>query len=172
MGLEVISFTIARGPRQERVHHQHGTTGRGVRINATPRIAAAAERDTAIRRAIPKRSRRRQPPPTRSGPRRNASLAKQAEAQRPRHSESTVHRIGTSSEAQAASLRTPDQRHAAEGHVEQVKVQQIEKQEQIKVQESEILRHEKELIATILAGSRSSVSASKTSLTRRSPASP
>ena len=36
---------------------------------------------------------------------------------------------------------------------EQVKIQQIEKQEQIKVQESEILRHEKELIATILKGS-------------------
>ena len=36
---------------------------------------------------------------------------------------------------------------------EQVKVQQIEKQEQIKVQEAEILRHEKELIATVLKGS-------------------
>ena len=35
---------------------------------------------------------------------------------------------------------------------EQVKVQQIEKQEQIKVQEAEILRHEKELIATVLKG--------------------
>jgi flotillin len=31
-----------------------------------------------------------------------------------------------------------------------VRVQQIEKQEQIKVQEAEILRHEKELIATVL----------------------
>jgi len=34
--------------------------------------------------------------------------------------------------------------------VETVKVQQIEKQEQIKVQEAEIVRHEKELIATVL----------------------
>ena len=33
---------------------------------------------------------------------------------------------------------------------EQVKVQQIEKEQQIKVQEAEILRHEKELIATVL----------------------
>ena len=33
---------------------------------------------------------------------------------------------------------------------EQVKVQQIEKEGQIKVQEAEILRHEKELIATVL----------------------
>jgi len=36
---------------------------------------------------------------------------------------------------------------------EQVKVQQVEKEGQIKVQEAEILRHEKELIATILKGS-------------------
>jgi flotillin len=36
---------------------------------------------------------------------------------------------------------------------EQVKVQQIEKEQQIKVQEAEILRHEKELISTILKGS-------------------
>jgi len=33
-----------------------------------------------------------------------------------------------------------------------VKVQQIEKEQQIKVQEAEILRHEKELIATVLKG--------------------
>ncbi len=36
---------------------------------------------------------------------------------------------------------------------EQVKVQQIEKEQQVKVQEAEILRHEKELIATVLKGS-------------------
>jgi hypothetical protein len=35
---------------------------------------------------------------------------------------------------------------------EQVKVQQVEKEGQIKVQEAEILRHEKELIATVLKG--------------------
>ena len=35
---------------------------------------------------------------------------------------------------------------------EQVKVQQVEKEGQIKVQEAEILRHEKELIATMLKG--------------------
>ena len=36
---------------------------------------------------------------------------------------------------------------------EQVKVLQIEKEQQVKVQEAEILRHEKELIATVLKGS-------------------
>ena len=35
---------------------------------------------------------------------------------------------------------------------EQVKIQQIEKEQQIKVQDAEILRHEKELIATVLKG--------------------
>ena len=35
---------------------------------------------------------------------------------------------------------------------EQVKVQQVEKEGQIKVQEAEIARHEKELIATVLKG--------------------
>ena len=37
---------------------------------------------------------------------------------------------------------------------EQVKVQQVEKEGQIKVQEAEILRHEKELIATVLKGAK------------------
>ncbi len=36
---------------------------------------------------------------------------------------------------------------------EQVKVQQIEKEQQVKVQEAEILRHEAELISTVLKGS-------------------
>jgi flotillin len=36
--------------------------------------------------------------------------------------------------------------------LEQVKVQQVEKEGQIKVQEAEITRHEKELIATVLKG--------------------
>ena len=35
---------------------------------------------------------------------------------------------------------------------EQVKVQQIEKKQQVKVQEAEIIRHEKELIATVRKG--------------------
>ena len=53
MGLEVISFTIKRGSRQERVHHQHGTAGCGADQAAMRRSPSAeAERDTAIRRAI------------------------------------------------------------------------------------------------------------------------
>src|SRR6202020_3464315 len=36
--------------------------------------------------------------------------------------------------------------------MEAVKVRQIEKEQEIKVQEAEILRHEKELIATVLKG--------------------
>ena len=35
---------------------------------------------------------------------------------------------------------------------EHVKIQQVEKEQQIKVQDAEILRHEKELISTVLKG--------------------
>ena len=51
---------------------------------------------------------------------------------------------------------------------EQVKVQQVEKEGQIKVQEAEIARHEKELIATVLKGAESSASGLRTWRLRRS----
>ena len=54
---------------------------------------------------------------------------------------------------------------------EQVKVQQIEKKQQVKVQEAEIIRHEKELIAKFARAPRSSVSTLKTSSMPRNPVS-
>ena len=44
---------------------------------------------------------------------------------------------------------------------EAVKVQQVEKEQQVKVQEAEILRREKELIATVLKQPRSNANVSR-----------
>jgi len=157
MGLEVISFTI----REVRDKNEYITNmGRPdvARIKRDAEIAAAeAERDTAIRRAIALREaavakasadQERVLAETRS-------LAKQAEAQRDldiqkaQFTEQSRRQEAQADKAYELQTNVMQQKVVAE----QVKVQQIEKEQQIKVQEAEILRHEKELIATVLKGS-------------------
>ena len=83
-----------------------------------------------------------------------ASLARQAEAQRDLEvKKATYHELVKRQQAQA------DKAYEIQTNVmqqqviaESVKVQQIEKEAQIKVQEAEISRREKELIATVLKG--------------------
>ena len=175
MGLEVISFTI----REVRDKNEYITNmGRPdvARISRDAEIAAAeAERDTAIRRAIALR----EAAVAKASADQERVIAETASlsqagrgAARPRYSEGAVHRAESRQEAQA------DKAYELQTNVmqqkviaEQVKVQQIEKEQQVKVQEAEILRHEKELIATVSRAPRSSVSASRTSPTLRSPAS-
>jgi flotillin len=80
------------------------------------------------------------------------SLAKQAEAQRDldiskaNYSEQSRKQQAAADKAYEIQTNVMQQQVVAE----LVKVQQIEKEQQIKVQEAEILRHEKELIATVL----------------------
>src|SRR5207253_8121614 len=82
------------------------------------------------------------------------SQAKQAEAQRDLEvKKATYAELVKKQQAQA------DKAYEIQANIQQqavvaeaVKVQQIEKEQQIKVQEAEILRHEKELIATVLKG--------------------
>src|SRR6202522_1108557 len=154
MGLEVISFTI----REVRDKNEYITNmGRPdiARIKRDAEIASAeAERDTAIRRA----NAQREAAVARAASDQDrviaetASLAKQAEAQRDldilkaQYTEQSQRQEAQADKAYELQTNVMQQKVIAE----QVKVQQIEKEGQVKVQEAEILRNEKELIATVL----------------------
>ena len=156
MGLEVVSFTI----KEVRDKNEYITNmGRPdvARIKRDADVAAAeAERDTAIRRAIALRESaiaKAQADQERVIAE-TASLAKQAEAQRDldiqkaQFTEQSRKQEATADKSYELQTNVMQQRVIAE----QVKIQQIEKEQQIKVQEAEILRHEKELISTVLKG--------------------
>jgi flotillin len=157
MGLEVISFTI----REVRDKNEYITNmGRPdiARIKRDAEIAAAeAERDTAIRRAISLREAAvaKSAADQERVIAETASLGKQAEAQRDldiqkaQFTEQSRRQEAQADKAYELQTNVMQQKVIAE----QVKVQQIEKEAQVKVQEAEILRHEKELISTILKGS-------------------
>src|ERR1700677_4682404 len=156
MGLEVVSFTI----KEVRDKNEYITNmGRPdiVRIKRDAEIATAeAERDTAIRRAI---ALRESAVAKASADQERVlaetmSLGKQAEAQRDlaiqkaQYTEQSRRQEATADKAYELQTNVMQQQVIAE----QVKVQQIEKEQQIKVQDAEILRHEKELISTVLKG--------------------
>ena len=157
MGLEVISFTI----REVRDKNEYITNmGRPdvARIRRDAEIASAeAERDTAIRRAISLREAAvaKSAADQERVIAETASLGKQAEAQRDldiqkaQFTEQSRRQEAQADKAYEIQTNVMQQQVVAE----QVKVQQIEKEAQVKVQEAEILRHEKELISTILKGS-------------------
>jgi flotillin len=157
MGLEVISFTI----KEVRDQNEYITNmGRPdiARIRRDAEIAAAeAERDTAIRRA----NALREAAVAKSAADQErviaetASLAKQAEAQRDLDIQKAQFMEQSRRQEAQADKAYELQTNVMQQQViaAQVKVQQIEKEQQIKVQEAEILRHEKELIATVLKGS-------------------
>ena len=157
MGLEVISFTI----REVRDKNEYITNmGRPdvARIKRDAEIASAeAERDTAIRRAISLREAAvaKSAADQERVIAETASLAKQAEAQRDldiqkaQFTEQSRRQEAQADKAYELQTNVMQQKVIAE----QVKVQQVEKEAQVKVQEAEILRHEKELISTVLKGS-------------------
>jgi flotillin len=154
MGLEVVSFTI----KEVRDKNEYITNmGRPdiVRIKRDAEIATAeAERDTAIRRA--NATREAAVAKAAADQERvlaeTQSLSKQAQAQRDldiskaQYAEQSRKQQASADKAYELQTNITQQQVIAE----QVKVQQIEKEQQIKVQEAEILRHEKELIATVL----------------------
>ena len=154
MGLEVISFTI----KEVRDQNEYITNmGRPdiARIRRDAEIASAeAERDTAIRRA----NALREAAVAKSAADQErviaetASLAKQAEAQRNLDIQKAQFMEQSRKQEAQADKAYELQTNVMQQQViaEQVKIQQIEKEQQIKVQEAEILRHEKELIATVL----------------------
>jgi flotillin len=156
MGLEVISFTI----REVRDKNEYITNmGRPdvARIKRDAEIASAeAERDTAIRRAIALREAAvaKSAADQERVIAETASLAKQAEAQRDLDTQKAQFAEQSRRQEAQADKAYEIQTNVMQQQVitEQVKVQQIEKEQQVKVQEAEIIRHEKELIATVLKG--------------------
>ena len=154
MGLEVVSFTI----KEVRDKNEYITNmGRPdiARIRRDADVAAAeAERDTAIRRAnalreaaIAKAAADQERVIAET-----ASLAKQAAAQRDLDIQKAQFAEQSRKQQAQADKAYELQTNVMQQQViaEQVKVEQVEKEQQIKVQEAEILRHEKELIATVL----------------------
>jgi flotillin len=154
MGLEVISFTI----KEIRDKNDYITNmGRPdvARVKRDAEIATAeAERDTAIKRA--EASRAAAVATAQADQERvlaqTLSLAKQAESQRDleikkaQYLESTKRQQAQADKAYDIQTNIMQQQVMAEA----VKVRQVEKEQEIKVQDAEILRRERELIATIL----------------------
>ena len=156
MGLEVISFTI-KEVRDKNEYISNMGRPDVARIKRDAEMATAeAERDTAILRATALRESavaKAQADQERVIAE-TASQTRQAEAQRDLEIKKAEY-----SEQSRRQQATADKSYELQTNVmlqqvtaEQVKVQQVEKEGQIKVQEAEILRHEKELIATVLKG--------------------
>ena len=154
MGLEVISFTI----KEVRDKNEYITNmGRPdvARIKRDADVAAAeAERDTAIKRAEATRAAavaKAQADQERVLAE-TLSQAKQAEASAIWRS-----RRPTTSRRSRSSRPRADKAYEIQTNImqqqviaEQVKIQQVEKEHEVKVQDAEIQRRERELIATVL----------------------
>jgi len=154
MGLEVISFTI----KEIRDQNDYITNmGRPdiARIKRDADIAAAeAERDTAIKRAEATRAAavaKAQADQERVLAE-TLSEAKQAEATRDLEIKKAQYIEMTKKQQAQADKAYDIQTNIMQQQVvaEAVKVRQVEKEHEVKVQEAEILRREKELIATTL----------------------
>jgi flotillin len=154
MGLEVVSFTL----KEVRDKNEYITNmGRPdvARIKRDAEVAAAeADRDIAIKRAEATRASavaKAQADQERVAAE-TASLAKQAEAERDldikkaSYLEMTKKAQATADKAYEIETNIMQQRVIAEA----VRVQQVEREAQVKVQEAEIERRERELIATVL----------------------
>ena len=156
MGLEVISFTI-KEVRDKNEYISNMGRPDVARIKRDAEMATAdAERDTAIKRATALRESavaKAQADQERVIAE-TASQTRQAEAQRDleikkaQYAEQSRKQQAQADKAYELQTNIMLQQVTAE----QVKVQQVEKEGQIKVQEAEISRHEKELIATVLKG--------------------
>jgi flotillin len=156
MGLEVISFTI----KEVRDKNEYITNmGRPdvARIKRDADVAAAeADRDTAIKRALASRESavaRAQADQERVLAE-TLSAAKQAEAQRDLEVKKAQYQELTKKQQAQADKSYDIQANIMQQQViaESVKVQQVEKEQQVKVQEAEIARRQNELIATVLKG--------------------
>src|SRR5277367_6795472 len=154
MGLEVISFTI-KEVRDKNDYISNMGRPDIARIKRDADIATAtADRDTAIQRAV---AARESAVATALADQerviaQTASQARQAEAQRDmdikksQYAEQSRRQQATADKAYEIQTNIMQQQVIAE----QVKIEQTEKEAQAKVQEAEILRREKELIATVL----------------------
>src|SRR5579864_70507 len=154
MGLDVISFTI-KEVRDKNEYIVNMGRPDIVRIKRDADVAAAeADRDTAIKRAEATRASavaKAQADQERVLAE-TLSQAKQAEAQRDLEVKKASYVEMVKKQQAQADKAYEIQTNVMQQQVtaEAVKVQQIEREAQIKVQEAEIARREKELIATVL----------------------
>src|SRR5678816_2774673 len=154
MGLEVVSFTI-KEVRDKNDYIVNMGRPDVARIKRDADVAAAeADRDTAIKRANAQRESaiaKAQADQERVLAE-TLSQAKQAEAQRDldikkaNYVELVKKQEAQADKAYEIQTNIMQQQVVAES----VRVQQVEREQQIKVQEMEIMRREKELIATVL----------------------
>src|ERR1035437_7283957 len=154
MGLEVISFTI-KEVRDKNEYISNMGRPDVARIKRDADVATAeAERDTAILRANAMRDStvKKAKADQERVIAETASATRQAEAQRDldikkaEYSEQSRRQQAVADKSYELQTNVMLQQVTAE----QVKVQQVEREGQIKVQEAEILRNEKQLIATVL----------------------
>jgi flotillin len=154
MGLEVVSFTI----KEVRDKNEYITNmGRPdiARIKRDAEVAAAeADRDIAIKRAEASRASaiaKAQADQERVAAE-TASLAKQAEAQRDLDiKKANYQEISKKAQAQAdKAYEIETNRQQQTVMLEQVRIQQVEREAQVKIQDAEINRRERELVATVL----------------------
>jgi flotillin len=154
MGLEVISFTI-KEVRDKNEYIINMGRPDIARIKRDADVATVeAERDTAIRRALATRESavaKAQADQERVLAE-TLSMAKQAEAQRDLDVKKAQYQEVTKRQQAQADKAYDIQTNIMQQQViaEQVKVEQIEKESQVKVQDAEINRRERELIATVL----------------------
>jgi flotillin len=154
MGLEVISFTI-KEVRDKNEYIVNMGRPDIARIKRDADVAAAeADRDTAIKRAEATRAAaiaKAQADQERVLAE-TLSQAKQAEAQRDLEIKKAAYLEMVKKQQAQADKAYEIQTNVMQQQVtaESVKVQQVEREAQIKVQEAEIQRREKELIATVL----------------------
>src|SRR5277367_3776666 len=154
MGLEVISFTI-KEVRDKNEYISNMGRPDVARIKRDADIAAAeAERDTAIKRAEATRAAavaRAQADQERVLAE-TLSQAKQAEATRDLEVKRAQYLEATKKQQAQADKAYDIQGNIMQQQVmaEQVRIQQVQKEGEIKVQEAEIKRRENELIATTL----------------------
>src|SRR5579862_9429017 len=154
MGLEVISFTI-KEVRDKNEYISNMGKPDVARIKRDADVAGAeAERDTAIKRA--EASREAAIAKAQADQERvlaeTLSMAKQAEAQRDLEIKKAEYLETVKKQQAQADKAYEIQTNVMQQQVvaEQVKIHQIEKEHEILVQDAEIQRRERELIATVL----------------------
>ncbi len=154
MGLEVISFTI-KEVRDKNEYISNMGRPDVARIKRDADVAAAeAERDTAIRRADALRSSavaKAQADQERVLAE-TLSMAKQAESQRDLEIKKATYLETVNRQKAQADKAYEIQANIMQQQVvvEAVKIRQVEKENEIKVQDAEIQRRERELVATVL----------------------
>jgi flotillin len=154
MGLEIVSFTI-KEVRDKNEYILNMGRPDIARIKREADIATAeAERDTAIKRAVAMRESavaKAQADQERVQAE-TASAAKQAEAQRDLELKRADYTASVRKQQATADKSYDIQANVMQQQVvtEQVKIDRVQREEQIKVQDAEIQRRERELIATVL----------------------